>query len=49
MKFTQVEAKRAPQKIEQSVCRSGFSHIKHTPFTLEGSELPQTAYAYMSQ
>jgi hypothetical protein len=43
------EAKRVLQKIEQSFYGSSFSHIKHTPFALEGSELPQTTYACGSQ
>jgi hypothetical protein len=41
IRFTKDEAKRVLQKIEQSFCRSGFFHVKHTPFALEGSELPR--------
>jgi hypothetical protein len=44
IKFTEVEAKRAPQKIEQSFCGNGFSHVKHASFVLEGSELHRTTY-----
>jgi hypothetical protein len=43
------EAKRVLQKIEHSFCENGFSHIKHTPFTLEGSELHRTTYVCESQ
>jgi hypothetical protein len=43
------EAKRALQKIGQSFCGSDFSHVNHTPFALEGSELHQTTYACESQ
>jgi hypothetical protein len=35
IRFTQVEAKRALQKIEQSFAEAVFSHVKHTLFTLE--------------
>jgi hypothetical protein len=49
IRFTQVEAKRVLQKIEQSFCGSGFSHVKHTPFTPEGNEIPQMTYACESQ
>jgi hypothetical protein len=48
IKFIEVEAKRELQKIEQSFCGSGFSHVKHTPFTLEGSELHQMTYTCAS-
>jgi hypothetical protein len=47
--FTEVEAKRALQKIEQSFYGSYFSHIKHTPFILEGSELHRMTHACESQ
>jgi hypothetical protein len=43
------EAKRVLRKIEQSFCRSDFSHVKHMPFALEGSELHQMTYVYESQ
>jgi hypothetical protein len=43
------EAKRALQKIEQSFCGIGFSHVKHMPFALEGSELHRTTYTCESQ
>jgi hypothetical protein len=38
-----------PKELLQSFCGSGFFHIKHTPFALEGSELPQMTYTYESQ
>jgi hypothetical protein len=49
IRFTQVEAKRALQKIEQSFMEAVFSHVKHTLFALEESELPQMTYACESQ
>jgi hypothetical protein len=42
IKIIEVEAKRALQTIEQSFAEAIISHIKHTPFALEGGELPQT-------
>jgi hypothetical protein len=48
IRFIKDEEKRTLQKIEQSFCGLGFSHVKHTPFTLEGNELPQMTYAYES-
>jgi hypothetical protein len=35
--------------IEQSFAKAIFSHVKHTLFTLEESELPQMTYACESQ
>jgi hypothetical protein len=49
IKFIKVEAKRVLQQIEQSFNESGFSHVKHTAFALEVSELHQTTYACESQ
>jgi hypothetical protein len=49
IRFTQTEAKRALQKIEQSFVEAVFSHIKHTLYALEESELPQMAYTYESK
>jgi hypothetical protein len=43
------KAKRVLQKIEQCFCGSDFSHVKHMPFTLKGSELHRMTYAYESQ
>jgi hypothetical protein len=40
IRFTKDETKRVLQKIEQSFAEAIFSHVKHTLFTLEESELP---------
>jgi hypothetical protein len=45
----QSEGKRVLQKIEHSFCESDFSHVKHTHFILEGSELHRMTYTYESQ
>jgi hypothetical protein len=43
------EVVRVLQKIELSFCRSDLSHVKQTPFALEGSELHQMTYVYESK
>jgi hypothetical protein len=45
IRFTQVEAKRVLQNIEQSFTEAVFSHVKHTLFALGESGLPRTTYA----
>jgi hypothetical protein len=51
LRYISYEVKRVLQKIEQSLLYGSniISHIKHTPFALEGSELHRMTYAYESQ
>jgi hypothetical protein len=48
-RFTKDEAKRVLQKIEKIFAEAIISHVKHTPFALERSELHQMTYADESQ
>jgi hypothetical protein len=49
IKFIEVEAKRVLQNIEENFAEAIMSHVKHTLFALDGSELPQTTYTCESQ
>jgi hypothetical protein len=45
-----LKPKSASKDITEFLCESGFiSHLKHTPFAVEGSELHRTTYTYESQ
>jgi hypothetical protein len=46
---TEVWSQKSASKDRTESCGSGFSHVKHTPFALEGSELHRMTYAYESQ
>jgi hypothetical protein len=42
---TEVLSQKSASNDRTEFCKSGFSHIKHTPFALEGSELHRMTYA----
>jgi hypothetical protein len=46
---TEVWSQKSASKDRTESCGSGFSHVKHTPYALEGSELHRMTYAYESQ
>jgi hypothetical protein len=46
---TEVWSQKSASKDRTEFCGSGLSHVKHTPFALEGSELPRMTYACESQ
>jgi hypothetical protein len=46
---TEVWSQKSASKDRTEFRGSDFSHVKHTTFTLEGSELHQMTYAYESQ
>jgi hypothetical protein len=46
---TEVWSQKNALKDRTEFCGSGFSHVKHTPFVLEGSEIHQMTYTYESQ
>jgi hypothetical protein len=50
LRYRSSEAKKVSKDRTELLCGNDIiSHVKHTPFALEGGELHQTTYTYESQ